>query len=218
MASSIQIGEPKFRRRAEARPDEVLDSALELFIQQGFANTTVEQIARKAGLSKGAVYLYFPSKQAIIEALVRRAVVPVAERALANALGFGGDPRIGITSTLRLIGQGLLDPRVLAIPKMIAREAVQFPELAQIYRREVMSRVQPALTKLVQTGIDEGYFRPLDAELTIRSLIGPVLLHLLLADIFGVMPADGIALDRLIENHISILFDGLSVPVAEQTS
>src|SRR5439155_9079413 len=68
---------PKFRRRAEARPDEVLDAALDLFIENGFAATRVDDIAKRAGLSKGAVYLYFPSKEAIIEALVRRALVPV---------------------------------------------------------------------------------------------------------------------------------------------
>jgi AcrR family transcriptional regulator len=57
---------PKFRRRAEARPDEVLDAALDLFIEKGFAATRVEDIAKRAGISKGAVYLYFPSKEAII--------------------------------------------------------------------------------------------------------------------------------------------------------
>jgi AcrR family transcriptional regulator len=69
---------PKFRRRAGARPDEVLDAALDLFISKGFANTRVEDIATAAGLSKGAVYLYFPSKEAILEGLVKRAVVPIA--------------------------------------------------------------------------------------------------------------------------------------------
>ena len=70
--------EPKFRRRAEARPDEVLDAALALFVDQGYAHTSVAAIAKAAGISKGAIYLYFPSKQAILEALVRRAVTPVA--------------------------------------------------------------------------------------------------------------------------------------------
>src|SRR5687767_9635670 len=82
---------PKFRRRAEARPDEVLDAALDLFIEKGFAVTRVEDIARRAGLSKGAVYLYFDSKEKILEGLVRRAIIPIAEHALSFARGYEGD-------------------------------------------------------------------------------------------------------------------------------
>lgn len=69
---------PKFRRRAEARPDEVLDAALALFVEKGFAATKVEDVATRAGLSKGAVYLYFASKDALLEAIVRRAIAPIA--------------------------------------------------------------------------------------------------------------------------------------------
>lgn len=69
MTKPVKTG-PKFRRRAEARPDEVLDAALEQFMAKGFAATRVEDIAKAAGLSKGAVYLYFPSKQALLEGLV----------------------------------------------------------------------------------------------------------------------------------------------------
>ncbi|WDR01527.1 TetR/AcrR family transcriptional regulator [Devosia algicola] len=211
MSVNKETGQPKFRRRADDRPDEVLDAAMELFTAQGFANTKVEQIARLAGLSKGAVYLYFPSKQAIIEALVRRAVTPVAERAMAHARAFAGDPRLGISATLRQLAHGLVDAKMLAIPKMVVREAAQVPELAQMYRREVLDRVLPAIAMLIQRGIDDGYFRPVDADLTLRSLIGPILVHLMLADVFDITPPEGLAFDRLIENHLSILFDGLSV-------
>ena len=88
---------PKFRRRAEARPDEVLDAALELFMEKGFAATRVDDIAKRAGLSKGAVYLYFPSKEAVLEALVRRAIVPIADTALEALRNYEGDPRIVIS-------------------------------------------------------------------------------------------------------------------------
>ena len=91
---------PKFRRRAEARPDEVLDAALALFVERGFAATRVEDIAARAGLSKGAVYLYFPSKEAILEGLVKRAVVPIANNALGIFENYAGDPRPVITAAL----------------------------------------------------------------------------------------------------------------------
>ena len=207
---------PKFRRRAEARPDEVLDAALELFIARGYAATRVEDIARHAKLSKGAVYLYFPSKEAIIEALVRRAVVPIADSALSQLGRMPGDPRASISLTLRMLAARLYDPAVLAVPRLILGEIGRFPELATMYRREVLDRVIPVAVGLLRRGMDEGYLRPLDPELTVRSVIGPIMLHLLMAEIFGIVPAGGLGFDRLMENHLTILFDGLSLPPGDK--
>lgn len=210
MTKPVKTG-PKFRRRAEARPDEVLDAALEQFMAKGFAATRVEDIAKAAGLSKGAVYLYFPSKQALLEGLVQRAIVPIAETALISVKDFEGDPRIVITQVLKLLAARLGEAEVLAIPKLIIREVVNFPELAEMYRHEVLDRVLPVVEGLLAKGMREGYLRPLDPELTVRSIIGPLILHLLMAEVFGLVPEDGLALDRLIENHLKILFDGLSL-------
>ena len=202
---------PKFRRRAEARPDEVLDAALDLFIEKG-SPRRVEDIARRARLSKGAVYLYFESKEKILEGIVRRAVVPIAEHVLGFARSYEGDPRLVITMAMKMLAGRLSDPRVIAIPKVLFREVLGFPELAQMYRREVLDKVLPVIEGLIRNGIDQGYLRPVDPELTIRSIVGPVMLHLAMAEIFGITPRDGLAVDRLIENHLTILFDGLGAP------
>lgn len=202
---------PKFRRRAEARPDEVLDAALELFIEKGFAATRVEDIARRAGLSKGAVYLYFPSKEALLEGLVRRAIVPIADSALATLGAYEGDPRLVISMVLRMLAQRFSDPKVMAMPKLLFREAVGFPELAAMYRAEVIDRVIPVIEGLIRKGIAQGYLRPVDPNLTIRSIIGPLLLHVAMAEVFGILPeGGGMQFDRLVENHLGILFDGLA--------
>src|SRR6056297_663822 len=131
---------PKFRRRAEARPDEVLDAALALFIRKGFAATKVDEIAARAGLSKGAVYLYFPSKKALLEGLVRRAVVPVAESALGAVAAYRGDPRPAIRQFVTLMAAGLGKPGALAVPKLVIREAIIAPEIARMYREEVLDK------------------------------------------------------------------------------
>ena len=216
MADEAQQRGPKFRRRAEARPDEVLDAALALFIEKGFAATRVEDIAGRAGLSKGAVYLYFPSKEAILEGLVKRAVLPIANNALGFLENYVGDPRLVIASVMKMVAGRLTDPKLVAIPRLLIREMIHFPEFAQMYRREVLDRVIPAVEKLIQNGIDEGYFRPVDPHLTIRSIIGPIALHMMLAEIFGITPPGGLEIGRLIDNHLTILFDGLSAPKSDR--
>ncbi|MEQ1770443.1 MAG: TetR/AcrR family transcriptional regulator [Devosia sp.] len=207
---------PKFRRRAEARPDEVLDAALDLFIENGFAATRVEDIAARAGLSKGAVYLYFPSKEAILEGLVKRAVIPIANNALVVAETYVGDPRTVITMAMKTLAGHLSEPRVLAIPKLMMREMINFPDFAAMYRREVLDRVLPVVSAMLRRGIKEGYLREVDPELTIRSIVGPVLLHILLDEVFAIRPEGGLTLDKLIENHLGILFDGLSAPHSDK--
>ena len=207
---------PKFRRRAEARPDEVLDAALDLFIERGFANTRVDDIAARAGLSKGAVYLYFPSKEAVLEGIVRRAIVPIATDAVHLVESYTGDPRLIVTLVMKTVAGKLAEPRTLAIPKLMMREMVNFPNFAAMYRAEVIDKVTPLVAGLLRTGIAEGYLRPVDPELTIRSIIGPIVLHILMDEVFGVRPADGLALDRLIDNHLTILFDGLSQPQSDK--
>ena len=215
MEQAVERG-PKFRRRAEARPDEVLDAALVLFIERGFAATRVEDIATQAGLSKGAVYLYFPSKEAILEGLVKRAVLPVANSALGVIQNYTGDPRPVIATALKLVAGRLSDPKLIAIPRLLIREMINFPELAEMYRREVIDRVVPAIETLVRNGMRDGYFRPLDPEMTLRSIIGPVIAHVMIAELFGIRPPGGLEIDRLVDNHLAILFDGLSAPKSDR--
>src|SRR5690606_20728842 len=145
------------------------------------------------GLSKGAVYLYFPSKEAILEGLVRRAVRPIADHMLGLVGSFEGDPRLVLGMAMKMLGGRLADPKVLAVPKIIMREVVHFPELAEMYRREVLDRVIPVVEALIRRGIDQGYLRPVDPHLTIRSIVGPIVVHILMAEVFGLRPAGGLA-------------------------
>ena len=201
----------KFRRRAEARPDEVLDAALAVFTEKGFAAAKVEEVARRAGVSKGTVYLYFPSKEALIEGIVRRAVAPIALRALPDLEQFEGDPRLPITMLLTVLMQQLAQPDKIAVPRLILREVMSFPSIAELYRKEVLGKVMPALIGLIRRGVETGKLRQVDPELTVRSIIGPVLAHVALAEIFGIKPAgEGLSLDRLVANHLDILFHGIS--------
>lgn len=201
---------PKFRRRAEARPDEILDAALALFSEGGFDATRMDDVARRAGLSKGTVYLYFPSKMALLEGLVRRAIVPVAETRFGELAGHRGDPRPAIRRTLTAVAERLSDPAIAAVPKIVLREAITAPEIARMYREEVLDRAIPVLTALIAGGVADGHLRPVDPEMTVRSVVGPLLAHILLAEVFDIRPEGGLEIDRLVRNHLEILFEGLS--------
>jgi AcrR family transcriptional regulator len=201
---------PKFRRRAAERPDEVLDAALALFTAKGFAQTRMEDVAAGANLSKAAVYLYFPSKQALLQALVQRAVGGLAGEAIQQMTSWQGDPRPLLQHIMRQVARVLSDPAAAAVPALILREAPHTPQIAALYRTEVLDRVLPALVHLLEQGMASGHIRRLDPELTARTVVGPVLTHLLLAHIFGITPAGGLAMDALIDNHLTLLNAGLA--------
>lgn len=201
----------KFRRRAEARPDEVLDAALAVFVEKGYAAAKVDEVARRAGVSKGTVYLYFPSKEALIEGIVRRAVAPIAQRALPDLEAFDGDPRLPITMLMMLLVEQLGRPETIAVPMLVLREVTGFPAIAKFYRAEVLDKVMPALIGLIRRGVENGTLRQIDPEMTVRSIIGPLLAHVALAEIFEIKPeGEGLGLDRLVANHLDILFHGIS--------
>ena len=213
----VMTTDKKFRRRAEARPDEMLDAALAVFSEKGFAGTKVDEVARRAGVSKGTVYLYFPSKEALMEGIVRRAVAPIAERAVPDMAAFEGDVRLPIAMLVRTLQKLLADPRNMAVPRLILREIMNFPDIAELYRREVLGKVIPALMGLVARGVASGQLRQVDPEMTVRSIIGPIIAHVALNEIFGMRPEEGLALDRLVKNHLDILFHGISPAGGEET-
>lgn len=202
--------QPKFRRRAEARPDEVLDAALSLFARQGYAKTKVEQVARRAGVSKGAVYLYFPSKEAILEGLVRRTIDPITRGVFEGMHGYRGDPRPLIAQFLRRVSGVMAGDQTRLLPVIIVGEAATAPGVAELFRNTVLDQALPAITALLRQGVEGGYIRAVDPEMTARTIIGPLLAHLLLSELFGVCPEGGLQMDRLVENHLSILWAGLA--------
>ncbi len=215
MADQISKTKPKWRRRADARPDEVLDAALDLFIASGFSATRVEDIARRAGISKGAVYLYFNSKEAILTALVRRSVVPVADDAVSLSIIENSDPAGTIRLLVKTVAGRMADGRVFAIPRIILAEAGNFPDLVQMYRREVIERGLGALETLIHRGIEQGQFRPVHPRHAVRSVVGPMIAHLLLWRVFGLDEEADADMETFVESHLDVLFHGLSNPDKE---
>jgi len=182
---------PTRRRRPEARPDEILDAALSVFVEQGFTAARVEDIAKRAGLSKGAVYLYFPSKEAMLNTLVEQSVGALAKAAeRLVALGGPQDPEAALRSVIYMMVSAMSDPDISAAPRLVLTEAHRFPDIASFYRTEVLNTARRTIGGLLEDGVETGHFRAVDSDMLMRCIGGPCLAHMMLAAIFDFHPED----------------------------
>ena len=170
-----QPSPPRWRRRKEARPDEILAAALASFAERGFAATRLDDVAARAGISKGTLYLYFNGKEELFEAVVRATLVPNLERLEALSATFDG-PSAQLLERLLLTIAGVVDSQVGAIPKLVIAEAGNFPELARFYLDEVVRRGLRLIGTIVRRGIGRGEFRPIDVDHAVFCVIAPMLL------------------------------------------
>lgn len=164
------------RRRKEARPSELTAAALELFVEKGFAATRLEDVAAHAGVSKGTLYLYFDSKEALFKAVIEEGIVPLfaqAEQEMAVHQGSSAELlRYLLLSWWQQIGA----TRLAGVPKLIISEAQNFPEVAQYYHDQVIARGRNLIRSVLQQGVERGEFRPLDVETAIDVIISPLLM------------------------------------------
>ncbi len=184
----------RWKRRKEARPKEILAAALDLFTAKGFAASRVDDVAARAGVTKGTVYLYFPTKEDLFKAVVRDALFPVihaTEQRVATA-----PEDVSAATLLRSVVQ--VFPQLSATPagaviKIIIAEAGNFPDIARFYLDEVIRRERRVLGAIIERGIARGEFRPVDVPSTILCLFGPAALALLWQHTFA--PFDDVSLD-----------------------
>ncbi|HAJ11226.1 MAG: TetR/AcrR family transcriptional regulator [Hydrogenophaga sp.] len=202
---------PPRQRRKQARPGELLDAALALFVEKGFAATRVEEVAARAGVSKGTLFLYFPSKEELFKAVVRENIAGRLDEWNQELGEFQGTSaelvRYGLHSWWERIG---MTP-ASGITKLIMSEARNFPELAAFYEQEVIEPGDRLLRRLLQRGVDSGEFRPLDLDLAVYSLIAPMIFLLMWKHSLGVcLPSDK-QLDPVafLDNQADLLLRGM---------
>lgn len=197
----------KWTRRASARPDEILDAALDVFIEAGFDAARMDDIAARAGISKAGVYLYFASKEALLRALISREIAPHATGLAMLAEAGGEDPVGTIRMLVAFASERLADPRLIAIPRLMISISNRFPDLARHYRIDVVERAKRALEALIARGIAKGVFRPVDPEAALRAVVGPLMFAALWRHVLG---GDSAASpDEIAAAHIDLLVNGL---------
>jgi AcrR family transcriptional regulator len=199
------------QRRKHTRPQELLDAALALFVEKGFAATRSEEVARRAGVSKGTLYLYYPSKEELFKAVVRQNLTHLIDEG-AGLLGrFDGPSAELLRRLLGLWWERFAVTPAAGIHKVMLSEVRNFPELAQFYVDEVIAPAQRLFAGLVQRGIDRGEFRPLPVDEAALALMAPVIFLSLHRHSFGACPVRGDELDpaAILRTQIDLVLGGL---------
>lgn len=205
---------PARSRRKQARPAELLAAALDTFREKGFAATRMEDIAARAGVSKGTIYLYYPSKQAVFEALVRESILPNLARLEAIQAAASGSCADRLRLFVRSLAEATADARILAIPKLVLTEAGNFPDLARFYRQEVVARGLAMVAGLLEEGMRRGEFRRVEAEPAARLFVGPVMLAALWRSTFGAIEDAPPPPGAMLELHLDLFLRGIAAEPA----
>jgi len=203
------LKQPKWQRRSEDRPREICAAALEVFAEKGFAAAKLDEIARRAGVSKGTLYLYFKDKEQLFRAVVRDSIAPNVA-AITSAISAMDAP---FADVVRMFLAGFAEREARlplgAVAKMVIGESRNFPELARVWHDEVASKAIGALAAAIERAQRRGEVRSGDPRLFAFSLMGPMVLGALWRA--TLVPAGGEPLDlpALARQHADTVLEGL---------
>jgi AcrR family transcriptional regulator len=201
----------RWRRRKDARPQEILEAALSVFAEKGFAAARMDEIASRARVSKGTIYLYFESKEAVFRALVQATLARRVADLAAVARGHKGPIAPLLRELILRFGHFVATSDLVVLPKMVIAEAGNFPDLARIYREEVVERGLALLEGLMKVGMERGEFRKMPAGHAARLCVAPLLLAAIWRTTFARLDAAPYDYSGLIEAHVTTLLRGLQL-------
>jgi AcrR family transcriptional regulator len=199
----------RWQRRKEARPQEILASALTVFAERGYAATRLDDVARRAGVTKGTLYLYFPNKEELFKAVIRDTLVP----ALAGIGEMDGEDPL---ATLLATFQRLADSPIGALPKLVLGEAANFPEIARFYFDEVVTRGLAAVRGMLRRQVRAGRFRNVDVDHAAYCVVAPLLLAMLWKHSLAPVADRPLDVAALCRAHHDLLLDGLRARKAKR--
>jgi AcrR family transcriptional regulator len=201
---------PRWRRRSEARPGEIVQAALDLFVEKGFSSTRMDEIAKRAGVTKGTVYLYFPSKDDLFRAVVEEmmgAQMESAERLVAEHTGSTRDLVAELIRAWWRVGGS---SRLACMGKLITSEASNFPELARYYMDHVVVRTRRIFEAALRRGIERGELRDVSVTDAARLAIAPMVHASIYQRSLLAFDPDGWDMERYLEIHIDLFLRGLA--------
>ena len=206
----------KRERRKEARPGELLDAALDLFVEKGFAATRAEEVAARAGVSKGTLFLYFQSKEELFKAVVRHNISGWFQAWNSEFAGFEGNSAEMLAYCMRAWWNRVGATKASGITKLMMSEAVNFPEIAAFYQQEVIEPGQTLIRRILQRGVDRGEFKPMNLDYAVYAVVAPMIFLILNKHSTGVCAPRGFDMkpDEFIAVQINTILYGLSTTSA----
>lgn len=159
MAQTRRAPQPRWQRRPEARHAEILAAAAEEFSSAGFARTRLDDVAERAGVSKGTLYRYFDSKETLFRETVRANVVTLLAAGEELIRIHRGSSRDLLALLVDRMWDSMRDPRRAGIGRLVQSELQEFPELARFYFDEVILRGRRMIQAVLDRGAASGEFR-----------------------------------------------------------
>lgn len=197
------------RATPEVRQADILDAALSEFASHGFEGARMEDVARQARVSKGTVYLYYPTKQALFEALVRRDIAPRVALATLFLKGYDGPIRPALLRIVDMAAAAIAAGKLPVYPKLLIAEAGRFPDLAAFYRREVVGKMLEALGQLFAKATARGEINSKNHEMTAHLFIAPVLKALMWSFVFAPVEDEPFPPGPYLQAHVDLFLRGL---------
>jgi len=193
-----------------AQPENILAAALEAFGEKGFSGTRMEDVAAKAGITKGAIYLYFPSKQALLEALARRDIAPFLSALASQISAYEGpvEPMLRqiATAALGFMEQGALP----TYARIIISEARNFPEIARFHLTEIVSVVLGALSDFLKRAMARGEMRAMEPEIAARLFAAPLIKTLFWRITFSAVETEPYDAAKFLDAHVGVYMRGMA--------
>jgi AcrR family transcriptional regulator len=199
----------RWRRRKQARPGEIAAAALDLFTERGFAATRLDDVAHRAGVTKGTVYLYFRNKDALFRAAVRVFVLPELERAEEQVAHFKGDTRDLVRQLVHRWWDTVGETHLCGVPKLVVAEAKNFPDLGRFFVNKVVRRGRKLFAAVIKRGVGRGEFKPCDVNHAARVLIAPLVFAAIWERSLRPYDRDSYDVRRYLDLHIDTFLNGL---------
>ena len=209
---------PRWQRRKEARPGEIVTAALGVFVERGFAATKLDDVARRAGVTKGTMYLYFDSKEALFKAVVREAVIPTIERGEQLIAAHQGSARELLAELIRGWWRLTGESPASGLPKLMISEAANFPEVARFYHQEVVQRGRRLFARVLERGIASGEFRAVDVPYALRSIGFAIMFAAVWKHSIACHETETFDFERFITTHIDVVLRGILAEPREERS
>ncbi|MGQ5521919.1 TetR family transcriptional regulator [Chitinimonas sp. PSY-7] len=208
----MDTNQPRWQRRKDARPAEIIQAALALFVDKGFAATRLDDVATQAGVTKGTVYLYFANKEDLFKAVVRETILPnieSGEHLLADHQGTWAEL---LWTLLERWADRMEYSASTGISKLMIAEANNFPDLARFYVEEVVMRSRKLFATVIERGIEAGEFRPVDPVLATRAVISPLMMVKVWKQSFSLCDTEPVDLKAFARFHYDLMMQGLQRP------